>query len=115
MTEQLTSALLGNTTWDNSFWTSPTGLFVLITIFVCSVGNIMAHWIKDSPIDRIFYTVCALTCLAVGLHLRSGTEAQNGIKTLIIAVAAHFLITFVTRSLHYLRTRTTQKVNLGGH
>lgn len=114
MTE-LTSTLLGNTTWDNGFWMSPTGLIVLITIFVCSVANIMAHWIKDSPIDRIFYTVCALTCIAVGLHLRSGTEAQNGIKALVVAVAAHSLITFLSRSFEYLRTRSTQKINLGGN
>ncbi|HAV1601634.1 TPA: hypothetical protein JG832_002525 [Enterobacter hormaechei subsp. xiangfangensis] len=114
MTELL-NTLFGGNAWENAFWSSPGGLFVLVTIFLCSVINIVAHWIDDTLIDRIFYSVCALACLATLLHVYEGTEPYNVIKTLLVALALRFLAGFLMRLKAYIRTHKRQKIHWTGH
>lgn len=101
--------------WSNSFWSAPAGIFTLIIIFICSLGNILCDWVEDSFSDRIFYSIYALCSLSTLVHVYTGSEPFNVIKTMMFAMAVNFLVNFYARLRHRLATGHTVKIDSRKH
>lgn len=101
--------------WINAYWSAPAGLFTLIVLLVCSVGNIMLEWVEDTLTDRIFFTVYALCSVSTLVHIYKGTEPYNIVKTLLLAFAIQCLIKFVHRIRVRMRTGKTVVIHPGEH
>lgn len=114
MMNQLVAWFSGSA-WMNAYWEAPAGLFTLAVIFICSVGNIMLEWVEDNLLDRIFFTIYALCCLATFIHIYEHTEPYNVVKTLLFTLALQFLIKFIYRVRKRFATGQTVIIHPGEH
>lgn len=111
---QITEWFAGNA-WLNSNWMAPAGLFTLGVIFICSVGNILLDWVEDNLLDRVFFSIYALCSLSTLIHVFSHTEPYNIVKTMLFALALHFLCKFAYRIKSRVCTGSTVIIHPGEH
>lgn len=92
------------------FWSTPVGILISITIFICSSINILHPGIDDNVFDRIWYSILALLtfCSAVG-GMRPNYEPHNIVKTLVFLIAIRCVASVIQRHRHWKKSGKAQK------
>ncbi|HAT3959806.1 TPA: hypothetical protein I9Y37_001945 [Citrobacter freundii] len=101
--------------WDNSYWSAPAGLFTLVVILICSMGNIFLEWVHDSLFDRIFFSIYALGALTTLVHVYNNTEPYNIVKTMLFVLALNILVKFIARLRSRLASGRTVTIHPHEH
>jgi uncharacterized protein involved in cysteine biosynthesis len=107
------STLIAGDAWTSHFWATPCGLFILISILVCSGVILLLHWQGDNFIDKLYYTACAVASFATLLHVIGHSLPFNIVKTLMLLMTFRFIQVMVTRLLirfHEYKGRTALKI-----
>lgn len=96
--------------YQGDFWSTPVGLFITGTMFICSCINIWYKGIDDNLFDRVFYSLMALTMLcAFMLGVDPEAHPHNVIQTTLYLFCARFIASVVIKVYHHKKTGERQK------
>ena len=93
------------------FWSTPLGLFVSLSLFICYLVNVLHRGIDDCFFDRIYYSVVALVAfLAFVVGADPAHQNPQGIGAAILfllAIRAWWRL--MVRLVRYWRTQQPQE------
>lgn len=93
----------------NTFWSTPLGLFITATIFICACINIWHPGIHDNWFDRIWYSSVAITVLcAFLLGITGSPVSRNVVQALLLLLSFRFVEEVVVRHWRYKKSGKCQ-------
>lgn len=92
------------------FWSTPLGMFISFTMFVCAVTNVFYHGIDDNWFDRIWYCFIAVVSLCAFLvGINPETDPKNVVRTLVFLLCAKMVVEIAVRIFKFKKTGKCQK------
>lgn len=97
------------TEFGTEFWASPMGLFVSVSIFICSVVNIISPNIDDNMFDRVWYSVTGVTMFAAIVGAFSHDPVHSLTKSILLLMAIRFIASLFFRLHSYYKYGRCEK------
>lgn len=92
------------------FWSTPAGLFISFSMFVCAMTNVFHNGIDDGLFDRIFYCAIAMVMLCAFLvGINPGTDPKNIVRSVVFLVWIKMYVEVCVRLIRYRKTGRVQK------